>query len=82
MNKAEHPERRQAVHQLAGRTGRSNGVRRGHAGAELAHDLHYEGLPSFVFPQKGTKYMDTYDYKFVTEQRDQAQAKVRELLGA
>jgi iron(III) transport system substrate-binding protein len=47
----------------------------------LRTDLKYEGIPSFVFPQKGTKYMDTYDYKYVTEQRDPALQKARELLG-
>ena len=46
----------------------------------LRTDVKYEGIPDFVFPQKGTKYIDTYDYKYVTEQRDPAIAKVRELL--
>ena len=34
-----------------------------------------------MFPQKGTKYIDTYEYKFVTEDRDAALAKARALLG-
>jgi hypothetical protein len=38
-------------------------------------------MPGYLFPQKGTKYMDTYDYKFVTQERDPALAKARALLG-
>ena len=48
----------------------------------LRTDVHYDkDLPPFIFPQKGTKYLDTYDYKYITEQRNPAIAKVRELLG-
>jgi hypothetical protein len=47
----------------------------------LRTDLKYDGFPSFIFPQKGAKYMDTYSYKFITEQRDPALTKVRALLG-
>ena len=47
----------------------------------LRTDLKYSGIPDFVFPQKGTKYIDTYDYKYVTADRDPALAKARALLG-
>ncbi|HEV8022626.1 MAG TPA: extracellular solute-binding protein [Candidatus Lustribacter sp.] len=47
----------------------------------LRTDLRYTGLPNFIFPQKGTKYMDTYAYKYVTDDRDPALAKARALLG-
>ena len=47
----------------------------------LRTDEKYENLPSWVFPQKGQKYFDSYDYKFVTNDRDAAMAKARELLG-
>jgi hypothetical protein len=32
-------------------------------------------------PMPGRKYYDSYDYKFVTVERDAALAKVKELLG-
>ncbi len=44
-------------------------------------DEHYEDLPYWVFPQKGTAYLDTYEYKFVSEYRNAAMAKARDLLG-
>jgi hypothetical protein len=47
----------------------------------LRNDVRYADLPQYVFPKKGVKYMDTYDFKFVTEQRDPAIARARELLG-
>lgn len=47
----------------------------------LRNDVTYHDVPAFAFPQKGTKYMDTYDYAFVTGQRDAAFAKARALLG-
>ena len=47
----------------------------------LRNDVKSDGLPEYIFPRKGVKYMDTYDYKFITEQRESAMVKVRELLG-
>jgi hypothetical protein len=38
-------------------------------------------MPAWAFPKSGTKYLDTYDYKFVTAVRDPAVAKARDLLG-
>jgi iron(III) transport system substrate-binding protein len=82
VNKAPHANAAKLfINWLAGPAGQTAYAEATQA-VSLRTDLKYEGLPSFVFPQKGTKYMDTYDWKFVTEQRDAAQAKVRELLGA
>jgi iron(III) transport system substrate-binding protein len=47
----------------------------------LRTDVKSDDLPSFIFPQKGTKYMDTYSYDFITHDRDAALTKVRDLLG-
>jgi len=81
VNKAPHANAAKLfINWLAGPAGQTAYAEATQA-VSLRTDLKYEGLPSFVFPQKGTKYMDTYDWKFVTEQRDAAQAKVRELLG-
>jgi iron(III) transport system substrate-binding protein len=81
VNKAPHPNAAKLfINWLAGRNGQTM-----FADATLAvslrNDVTYHGVPAFAFPQKGTKYMDTYDYAFVTEQRDAAFAKARDLLG-
>jgi iron(III) transport system substrate-binding protein len=81
INKAPHPNAAKLfVNWLAGPAAQEAFSKATHT-LSLRNDVKYDGFPSFLFPQKGTKYMDTYDYKFVTEQRDPALAKVRELLG-
>jgi hypothetical protein len=47
----------------------------------LRNDVKYTNSPAYVFPQNNVKYLDTYDFKYITEQRDYAIAKARELLG-
>jgi iron(III) transport system substrate-binding protein len=47
----------------------------------LRTDLTYRTIPDYAFPKRGVKYLDTYEYKFVSEQRDAAMGKARELLG-
>ena len=66
-------ERRQTVRQLARRPGRPQAAfAKAVATASLRTDVSYGDVPAWVFPQKGGKYMDTYDYNFVTEQREAA----------
>jgi iron(III) transport system substrate-binding protein len=81
INKAPHPSAAKLfVNWFAGQSAQQAFAKATQA-LSLRTDLKYDGFPPYLFPQKGTKYMDTYDYKFVTEQRDPAQAKARELLG-
>jgi len=81
VNKAPHPNAAKLfVNWFAGRSAQQ-AFSDATQSLSLRTDLNYAGFPTFLFPQKGTKYMDTYEYKFVTEQRDPALAKVRELLG-
>lgn len=47
----------------------------------LRSDLKYKTIPDYAFPRKGVKYLDSYDMKFVSEQRNPAMAKARDLLG-
>jgi iron(III) transport system substrate-binding protein len=47
----------------------------------LRTDLQYKTIPDYAFPQRGVKYLDSYDMKFVAEQRNPAMAKARDLLG-
>ena len=81
MNKAQHPNAAKLfVNWLAGPVGQE-AYARSTRGVSLRTDVKYVDFPTYVFPQKGVKYMDTYDLKFVTEQRDPALQRVRELLG-
>jgi iron(III) transport system substrate-binding protein len=47
----------------------------------LRTDVKYDGFPDWFFPQKGVKYLDTYDQTFVTVTRDAALQKARDILG-
>jgi hypothetical protein len=48
----------------------------------LRSDIDYgTDVPSFERVRTGGRYLDTYDYKFVTEQREPAEEKVRAILG-
>jgi ABC-type Fe3+ transport system substrate-binding protein len=44
-------------------------------------DVSSKGLPSYLFPKPGVKYLDNFDYKFYTEKRPETQKKLIELLG-
>ena len=81
LNKAPHPSAAQLfINWFAGPSAQLAFSKATQA-LSLRTDLKYDGFPSYLFPQKGTKYVDTYDYKFVTETRDPALEKVRQLLG-
>jgi iron(III) transport system substrate-binding protein len=81
VNKAPHPNAAKLfINWLAGPAAQAEYVK-ATGGLSLRTDLHYVDMPGYLFPQKGTKYMDTYNFKFVTEERDPALAKARELLG-
>ena len=81
VNKAPHPNTAKLfINWLAGRDAQGP-FAEARICASLRTDVKYQNLPAWVFPQKGTKYLDTYDYAFVTRQRDEAMAKARALLG-
>ena len=81
VNKAPHPNAAKLyINWLAGRDAQEKFAEALRA-VSLRTDERYEGLPYWVFPQKGVTYLDTYDYKFVSEYRDAAMTKARELLG-
>jgi iron(III) transport system substrate-binding protein len=81
MNKAPHPNAAKLfINWLAGKQG-EEAFTRSAVSVSLRTDLSYEGVPAYMFPKKGQKYMDTYDYKFVTDVRDAAFQKAHELLG-
>jgi iron(III) transport system substrate-binding protein len=81
VNKAPHPNAAKLfVNWLAGRDAQE-AFALSLGGVSLRTDTKSTGLPSWAFPRKNGKYYDSYDYKFVTEQRDPAVAKARELLG-
>lgn len=80
VNKAPHPNAAKLfVNWFAGHDGQE-AYSQAMQAPSLRTDLTYNGLPAYVFPRKGVKYMDTYGWKFVTGDRDAAFTKVRELL--
>jgi iron(III) transport system substrate-binding protein len=81
MNKAPHPNAAKLfVNWFAGHAGQETFANATQS-VSLRSDIKYEGLPSYLFPQRGTKYMDTSDWKFVTETHEATQNKVQALLG-
>jgi iron(III) transport system substrate-binding protein len=81
VNKAPHPNAAKLfINWIAGRDAQEKFCEALRS-VSLRTDATYQGLPGWVFPQKGTRYLDTYEYKFVSEQRDAAMAKARDLLG-
>jgi iron(III) transport system substrate-binding protein len=81
INKAPHPNAAKLfINWLAGRTAQGP-FAEALVSVSLRTDVTYQHLPPWVFPQKGVKYLDTYEYKFVTDTRDAAMAKARDLLG-
>jgi iron(III) transport system substrate-binding protein len=81
LNKAPHPNAAKLFINWFAGPGAQLAYAKATQSLSLRSDLKYDGFPSYLFPQKGTKYLDTYSYKFVTEQRDSALTKVRDLLG-
>ncbi|MGA2395764.1 MAG: extracellular solute-binding protein [Candidatus Lustribacter sp.] len=81
MNKAPHPNAAKLfINWLAGPAGQA-AFARSVLSVSLRTDIKYTDMPAWAFPKSGTKYLDTYDYKFVTAVRDPAVAKARDLLG-
>ncbi len=81
MNKAPHPNAAKLfINWLAERDAQA-AFAKAVVSASLRTDVSHGDVPAWVFPQKNGKYMDTYDYTFVTEQREAAVQKARELLG-
>jgi iron(III) transport system substrate-binding protein len=80
LNKAPHPNAAKLfINWFAGRDAQ-DAFQRTTISASLRTDVSREGLPTYIFPKPGGKYMDTYNYKFVTEERDAAFTRARELL--
>jgi iron(III) transport system substrate-binding protein len=81
MNRAPHPNAAKLfVNWLAGRAALEKFANAA-LSVSLRNDVKYTNSPAYVFPQNNVKYLDTYDFKYITEQRDYAIAKARELLG-
>lgn len=81
MNKAPHPNAAKLfVNWFAGHAGQESFANATQS-VSLRDDVKYDNLPSYLFPQRGTKYMDTSDWKFVTETHEATQNKVQALLG-
>jgi iron(III) transport system substrate-binding protein len=81
INKAPHPSAAKLfINWLAGKEGQTVFCE-SILGVSLRNDITYTSIPDYMFPQNHQKYLDTYNYKFVTEQRDPALGKARELLG-
>lgn len=81
MNKAPHPNAAKLfINWLAGPVGQT-AFSRSVLSVSLRTDLKYADIPSWAFPKPGVKYLDTYDYKFVTADRDPAVTQARALLG-
>ena len=81
MNKAPHPNAAKLfVNWFAGRAGQQTFANATQS-ASLRTDVKYDGLPNYLFPQRGTKYIDTSDWNFVTQTHGATLAKVQALLG-
>ena len=48
----------------------------------LRTDVTYANVPSYLFPQRGTKYLDTSDWQFVTQTHQSSIERVQQLLGS
>jgi iron(III) transport system substrate-binding protein len=81
INRAPHPNAAKLyVNWIAGREGGAL-FAKALLAASLRTDFKQDWVPSYEVIHPGVKYIDAYDYKFVTVERDAALAKVRELLG-
>jgi iron(III) transport system substrate-binding protein len=79
MNRAPHPNAAKLfVNWLAGKQGQES-FANSSIEVSLRNDVTYHDIPPYMFPQKNRKYIDLYDYKFIT-QRDAALEKARALL--
>jgi len=81
MNKAPHPNAAQLfVNWFAGHDGQETFANATQS-VSLRTDVKYDGLPDFLFPQRGIKYIDTSDWVFVTQTHQATLDKVQALLG-
>jgi iron(III) transport system substrate-binding protein len=81
LNKAPHPDAAKLfINWLASKEG-STLLAQSTLSVSLRNDVTTAGIPAMEIPKKNGHYVDSYDYTFVTEQRDSAFQKVRELLG-
>jgi iron(III) transport system substrate-binding protein len=81
INKAPHPNAAKLfVNWLASREGQELFARATYS-VGLRTDIDQSWTPAHTIPKDGKVYMDTYDYKFVREQRDSAFEKAKQLLG-
>ena len=80
MNKAPNPNAAKLyVNWIASREGQEI-LSKASGQVSLRTDVSREGVPDYALPNKGREYLDTYEYKFVTEEREEAFKKVREML--
>ena len=81
MNKPPHPNAAKLfVNWLASREGEISFARSA-LSLSLRTDIPQDWIDQVNVPKPDKKYIDTYDYKFITEQRDSAFEKVQRLLG-
>jgi iron(III) transport system substrate-binding protein len=81
MNKAPNPNAAQLfVNWLASREGLEVFAKTT-ASPALRRDVPHDWAPAYTVPEEGKEYVDTYEYKFVIEQRDAAFEKAKKLLG-
>lgn len=81
INRAPHPNAAKLfVNWLASPEGQAALCQSLVAGS-LRTDIKEPWMPSYELTKPGVKYYDAYDYKFITHDREEALAKVRELLG-
>jgi iron(III) transport system substrate-binding protein len=80
VNKAPHPNAAKLfVNWLASREGQAIFAKAA-SSVSLRNDIVQDWAEDFAVPVEGKKYLDAYDYKFITEQRDPAFEKVQSLL--
>jgi iron(III) transport system substrate-binding protein len=81
INRAPHPNAAKLfINWVAGRDG-SALFAKGLLAGSLRTDIKQDWMPDYQLPKPGRKYYDSYDYTFVTVERDAALAKVKALLG-
>ena len=81
VNKAPNPNASKLfVNWLLSREGQ-NAFGKAIASMSLRTDIDQSWAPGYTRPKPGASYMDTYDYKFILEQRDPAYEKAQKLLG-
>ena len=81
MNKAPHPNAAKLlVNWLAGPEGAATYAKAAEF-VSLRTDIDQDWAEDFTKLKPGETYLDTYDYKFITEQRDAAFQRVQKLLG-